>query len=256
MTVSAENLCVKLLRREILHNISVVFPQAVSLVIGGNGSGKSTLLKTLAGIIPAVSGRVFMGDTPADTLSPVEIARRCAILLQNPDAPPDMKVCELVSAGRFAYGRSDRKGKEAINAALADAGIEPFRERKIGTLSGGERRKAFLARALAQESRILLLDEPDSALDAAAKDVLRQTLCQLQKRRQLTIVMAVHDLDFALDIAAAACGIKGGKVLFAGDAQAVITPENFQRLFDISCRIISNENGSSNLHINYSKLNS
>ncbi len=256
MNISAENLCVKLNGREILHNITVDFHRGISLLIGGNGSGKSTLLKAIAGVIPPASGRVVMEHCRVDTLPPRELARRCAILLQNPYAPPGMCVAELVTAGRFAYGRNDRRAKEAVNAALADAGVENLRDRKLCTLSGGERRKAFLARALAQESPVLLLDEPDAALDAAARDSLRQTLCRLQKKRQLSVIMAVHDLNFALDIAPETCGIKAGKILFSGATQDVITPENFQKLFGIPCRISPDENGRRHLNICYSKLNS
>ncbi len=256
MNIRAENLSVKLDGKEILHNITIDFKRGISLLIGGNGSGKSTLLKTLAGIIPATSGRAFMGSSRVDMLPQREVARRCAILLQNPYAPPEMSVEEVVYAGRFVHGGNNAANREAVNQALADAGVEVLRRRKTGTLSGGERRKVFLARALAQESRILLLDEPDAALDAAARDSLRQTLYQLQKNRSLTIVMAVHELNFALDIASEICGIKAGNILFSGAAQDMITPENFQRLYDIPCRVSVNENGSGEVHICYSKLNS
>ena len=256
MNIRAENLSVKLDGKEILHNITIDFKRGISLLIGGNGSGKSTLLKTLAGIIQATSGKVFMGCSSVDMLPVRELARRCAILLQNPYASPEMSVEEVVSAGRFVHGGNNNSNREAVNRALCDAGVESLRSRKIGTLSGGEKRKVFLARALAQESRILLLDEPDAALDAAARDSLRQTLYKLQKNRQLSIVMAVHDLNFALDIAAEICGIKAGEILFSGATRDVMTPENFQRLYDIPCRISTNENGSGEVSICYSKLNS
>ena len=153
MKLSAEHLAVRLSGREILHDVSVEFPEErVTLILGGNGSGKSTLLRALAGILPASGGEVRFDGVPLSGMSRREAARRCAILLQDPYAPPEMSVAELAALGRFPHGGRRARTREAVRQALAETGLTALADRRIDTLSGGERRKALPPIAAAPSS--------------------------------------------------------------------------------------------------------
>ena len=239
MKLSADRLTVRLGGRTILHEVGAQFPESgITLVIGGNGCGKSTLLKTLAGILSPVDGTVTLGGTPLARLSRKETARRCAILLQEPYAPPELSVRELTALGRFPYGG----GADAVARAMEAAGVSELAGRKLGTLSGGEKHKAFLARALAQESGVLLLDEPEAALDAAARDELLHTLKRLRDERGLTVVMAVHDLDFGLGAADMVCGLKSGELRFSGSPEAA-TSAVLEELYGLGSTVFRDVRG-------------
>ena len=240
MKLVADRLTVRLGGRTILREVGADFPESgVTLVIGGNGCGKSTLLKTLAGILSPVGGTVTLDGTPLDRLSRKETARRCAILLQEPYAPPELTVRALTALGRFPYGGG---GADAVARAMTLAGVTELADRKMGTLSGGEKHKAFLARALAQGSGVLLLDEPEAALDAAARDELLRTLKRLRAERGLTVVMAVHDLDFGLDAADMVCGLKSGELRFAGPPEAA-TPDVLRELYGLGSTVFRDATG-------------
>ena len=229
--------------REILHDISVEFPaNRISLLAGGNGSGKSTLLKTIAGLIAPDAGEVNFGGMNINSLPRKEMARRCAILLQEPYAPAEMKVAQLAALGRYPYGGGSCNAPE-VKRALEDAGISYAANREVGKLSGGERRKAFLARALAQESELLLLDEPESALDAAARSELLNLLCRLHRERKLTVIMAAHDLDFAVGVTDFVCGIKSGRICFCGEPETAVTTENLHTLLGVDIDLFHDRRG-------------
>jgi len=241
MTLTAEHLTVRRSGRIILRDVSAEFPaSAVTLVIGANGCGKSSLLKALAGIWSAAAGRIVLDGAPLPRLTRRELARKIAILLQEPSAPPELSVRDLAALGRFPHGGG---GGEAVDRALRAAGVAALADRRIGTLSGGEKRKAFLARALAQESGILLLDEPEAALDAAARNELLRTLRELRRERDLTVIMAVHDLDFGLGAADAVCGLKHGELRFFAPPEAAVAPERLRELYGIGCRVFRDETG-------------
>ena len=257
MKLSAEHLAVRLSGREILHDVSVEFPEErVTLILGGNGSGKSTLLRALAGILPASGGEVRFDGVPLSGMSRREAARRCAILLQDPYAPPEISVAELAALGRFPHGGRRARTREAVRQALAETGLTALADRRIDTLSGGERRKAFLARALAQETELMLLDEPEAALDAAARHELLITLRKLRRTRRLTVVMAVHDLDFALGAADLICGLKAGTLRFAAPPEQAATPENLRELYGIGSTVFSDRHGRMRAIPDYSDCNS
>lgn len=242
--VQIQELTVTLGNKKILDRISTAFPAGkTSLILGRNGSGKSTLLKTLAGLLKITAGEVLLHGKNLTGFSRKELARRCAVLLQEPAAPPDMQVATLVMLGRFPHDTGRETDRNAVKRALDDLGIAHLSERKLGTLSGGERRKAFFARALAQETGLLILDEPDAALDAAAKNELLKTLRELKTRRQLTVIMAAHDWDFALNAADFVCGLKHGTLCCSGTPEQIVQPEILQELFGISGIILRDKYG-------------
>ena len=237
MDVKFENLSSFAGKKVILDNISgVIKANTVTLLCGGNGSGKSTLLKLLAGIKKPDSGTVYYNGCDIKSFSSYTRAGMCACLMQNPEAPGNISVRELASLGLYAGGKS--ADRNAVEIALKAVNLLDKAEQKSATLSGGERRRAFLAMTLVQSRDLILLDEPEAALDAKNKCNLLKILQQLKKSGQFTVVMAVHDLDFALETADDVIGLNGGKIEFAGKAGEVITDGNLHRLYGVPAKVI------------------
>jgi iron complex transport system ATP-binding protein len=177
-------------------------PGELITLIGPNGAGKSTLLRTLAGAQPLLSGRVLLDGADLATLSPRQRARRLAITLTEPVDVGLMSVEAVVTLGRLPYrswlGREGDEDRAAVGRALADAGIEGLRHRLLSDLSDGERQRVMVARALAQEPAVLVLDEPTAFLDVARRIELAAILTRLTATTGAAIVLSTHDLGFAL----------------------------------------------------------
>ncbi len=215
--------------REIVHGVSVeVRPGEIVGLVGPNGAGKSTLLRALAGTRPA-TGDIRLLDRPIGEVDRRERARLVAVVEQLPDAPPTMTAGELVALGRFPHlgllRRQSGHDRRVVEAAMRRAGCDAFAGRLLGTLSGGERRRAFIARALAQEARLLLLDEPSANLDAEAQATLFDLLRALAEEGA-GILIVVHDLTSA----AASCDrlllLHQGRTLASGAPSDVVTSEH------------------------------
>ena len=202
MNISVNDLVVKFNKKVILDRMSVKFPDGwVSVICGGNGSGKSTLLKTVAGLVKNSGGSVTYDNCDVKTFSPCHLARKRSVLLQNPSFPAAMRAGELLKLGRYAFSAGKKADECAIFQALSDAGCEDLVDRQLGTLSGGELRKVFLALTLAQEPELLLLDEPEAGLDAGFCSAFPALLKKLVSERKLTVIMVMHNLDLALQCA-------------------------------------------------------
>lgn len=210
-----------------------VAPGEIVGLVGPNGAGKSTLLRALAGARHA-EGEVRLLGTPIEAVDRRERARLIAVVEQLPEAPPTISVRELVALGRFPHlgllRRQSRRDEEVATASMRRAGCEAFAERPLGTLSGGERRRAFVARALAQEPRLFLLDEPSAHLDAEAQATLFALLRGLAAEGAGVLVV-VHDLTTA----AASCDrlalLHRGRVLATGAPREVVTPAHVREAY-------------------------
>ena len=206
-------------------------------VIGPNGSGKTTLLRVLAGVLEPTAGEVRIGGRPAGGLSRVEWARLAAYVPQEEHWEFPFTVEEVVRCGRFAYAtalyREAPEDRDAVGRALEATGLVKLRERPITELSGGERRRAVLARALAQQAPVLLLDEPTTALDLEHRHAIFEGLRALPG----TFVLATHDLD-----AAARCDrilmLAQGRVVADGMPAEVLTEELLRSVFHVNARVI------------------
>lgn len=224
--------------REVLHDVSLtVAPRESVALLGHNGSGKTTLLRVLSGQLAPAGGQVLLeGMTPAG-LAPRERARRIAVVPQRAEFFPSQIVRDMVLLGRYAHlgwwGAYTAHDYAVADQALASAGARELAHRRMGELSGGEVQRVMLARALAQESRLLLLDELAAALDWARVVELFDLLEQ-RRRAGMAIVMAVHDCSLAAQYATRLVGLKQGRVLFDGPPETVFTEENLGALYDLS----------------------
>ncbi len=203
-------------------------------LIGPNGSGKTTLLRALAGILRPSEGAA----RPAGGLTREEVAKRIAFLPQEEHWEFPFPVEEVVSCGRYAHApglfRESVEDHAAVDTALAAAGVAALRGRPITELSGGERRRVMLARALAQRAGALLLDEPTSALDLEHRHAVLAALRDFRG----SVVLATHDLDAAAMCASRVVVLAGGRVVADGAPAAIVTEALLREVFRVDARVL------------------
>ena len=228
----------------------------ITMIIGSNGCGKSTLLKTIARIITPKKGEIKLDGVSLKAQAPKEIAKKMAVLPQSPIVPSGLLVKELVSYGRFPYqsamGGLKEKDIEMVNWAMKVTGIAEFSERSVDSLSGGQRQRAWIAMALAQETEILVLDEPTTYLDMAHQLEILMLLQKLNKEENRTIVMVLHELNNATKFADYLIGVKEGEVVFRGKPLDVITNENLYTLYGIDAKLQLDETGQYPICVDFS----
>jgi len=217
----------------------------ITSIIGPNGCGKSTVLKTISRLLKAKGGTVLINDTDMKELSTKDIAKLLAILPQTPTAPSGLTVEELVAYGRFPYqkgfGRLSPEDKMVISWALQVTHLEQFADREIGSLSGGQRQKVWIAMALAQQTGTILLDEPTTYLDLAHQVEVLELLADLNREQNCTIVMVLHDLNLASRFSDYLLAMKDGHVVKYGGPEEVMTNDILRECFNIDAKIIKEE---------------
>jgi cobalamin transport system ATP-binding protein len=195
-------------------------------LIGPNGAGKTTALRAIAGLVE-YDGDVRVLARDSRTLARKELARQIALVPQVPVIPGDITVRAYVLLGRTPhlgyFGSEGRADHRAVDAALEQLDLVPFAERRLDTLSGGERQRATLARALAQDAPVLLLDEPTAALDMGRQQQVLEIVDRLRARRGLTVLSTMHDLTLAGQYADRLLLLDGGHLVAAGTANEVLT---------------------------------
>lgn len=221
-------------------------------VIGANGAGKSTLLRALAGVLPC-SGEVLIDDTPVRRLRARDRARLLAYAPQAPALPVDMTVFDYALLGRTPYipylGRESRRDREVTASVLERLDLSSFASRTLGHLSGGERQRVVLARALAQQAPVLLLDEPTTALDLGHQQQVLELLDRLRLADGLTVVTTLHDLSLAGQYADSMMLIAGGRVAASGAPAEVLTERLIGEHFDARVRVGTGAGGRPEVHL-------
>ena len=230
----------------------------ITTIIGPNGCGKSTLLKTIGRILKQKSGKIFLQEQNMAAISTKEIAKRLAFLSQNPEAPSQLKVEELVTYGRYPHrkrvGVLTKEDTEMIEWAMSVTKTSEFRSREISQLSGGQRQKVWLAMALAQETDILLLDEPTTYLDMAHQLDVLKIVERLNKRHQCTIVMVLHDINHAARFSDELIAMKNGEIIKVGPPKEILTEEVMEGIFQIHAKIMIDEDNGSPVCYGYDTL--
>ena len=231
---------------QILCDVSAAFPQGkITVVLGPNGSGKSTLLKSLIRLNTEVSGRVVLGGEDVAAMSQQALSRRVAYLPQARSIP-DITVGRLVMHGRFPYlsypRRYRKEDHEKVRDALRWMGLTDFAERKMENLSGGQRQKVYLAMALAQDTDVILMDEPTTFLDIRNQLEMLELIHRLSAEGK-TVVMILHDFDLTLRYADHCLLMGEGRALCAGSAQEVLSSPELAKVFGVTPRFYETEDG-------------
>ena len=243
--LAADDVRVALGGRPVLAGVSARFaPGAVSVVLGPNGAGKSTLLACLAGLRPPDGGKVTLGDRPITGWLPPERARALGFLPQIPEIAWPVSVETLVGLGRLPWrgASSAAEDKAAIAAALDTVGMSAFARRDATSLSGGERARVLLARALAGAPRFLLADEPLAGLDPGRQlDAI--ALFRAQAAAGLGVVLTLHDLPLAARVADRLLLLHEGRLVAEGTPADVLTPERLAQVYGIRARVAAGETG-------------
>ncbi|MGF1540842.1 MAG: ABC transporter ATP-binding protein [Pleurocapsa sp.] len=228
----------------IVRNLDLAIPAGkITVLVGANGCGKSTLLRGLARLLKPKSGKVYLDGKEISRLKSKTIAQKLAMLTQSPIAPEGLTVRDLAAMGRYPYQnwlqQWSKEDEEKIQEALSITTMTELSERALDSLSGGQRQRAWIAMILAQDTDILLLDEPTTYLDLAHQVELLDLLQQLHETKGKTIVMVLHDLNLACRYADYLVAIQQGKVYAMGTPKQVMTEEMVQEVFNLECRIVS-----------------
>ncbi|MDG4657402.1 ABC transporter ATP-binding protein [Ectobacillus antri] len=226
----------------IIDKLNLEIPKGeITVFIGGNGCGKSTLLRSLARLLKPSSGTVLLEGEAIDKLPTKEVARRMAILPQGPIAPEGLTVLQLVKQGRYPYQswfkQWSQRDEQAVQNALAATGMTELADRQVDSLSGGQRQRAWIAMTLAQETEIILLDEPTTYLDMTHQIEILDLLFELNEKEKRTVVMVLHDLNLACRYAHHIVAIRDKKVYAQGKPEDIISCQLVRDVFRMECQI-------------------
>jgi iron complex transport system ATP-binding protein len=242
-TLSATGVTVAYDGVDVVHEASLeLLPGQVTVLVGPNGSGKSTLLRTVARLQRARSATLTLDDgTDGFALSPREFSRQVALLTQGRPTPSGLTVRDVVEFGRYPYrgrwGRSDPGGREAVDRALGMTGVAELAERGAEHLSGGQLQRVWLAGCLAQETGVLLLDEPTTYLDLRYQVELLDLIRDLADDHGIAVGVVLHDLDQAAAVADRIVLLRAGRVIADGGPEAVLTPQRLTDTYGIRIEV-------------------
>ncbi|MDQ0194655.1 ABC transporter ATP-binding protein [Paenibacillus wynnii] len=227
----------------IFENLNLSIPKGkITVFIGSNGCGKSTLLRSMARLLKPQHGSVLLDGDHIAAMSTKEVARKLAILPQGPTAPEGLTVLQLVKQGRYPYQtwlkQWSREDEAIVKNALESTGMSELSERTVDSLSGGQRQRAWIAMTLAQETPIILLDEPTTYLDLTHQIEVLDLLYEMNDRDQRTIVMVLHDINLACRYADHIVAIRDGKIEAQGFPGEVVNVQLIEKVFRLKCEII------------------
>ena len=241
-TLSFEHVSAGYHNRLVLKDISIIFPpDKISALIGPNGAGKSTLIKTASGIIPVTNGLVKVNGFDVSKVNSLERARLISVIPQARNLPSAFTVREVVLMGRTAYsgwfGQFSKKDFEIVELAMHRTDTFALAERRIGELSGGEAQRVLLARAIAQQSKVMLLDEPTTHLDIQYQISLLDLILKLTKEDHLVVVLAIHDLNLVSRYADHIALLVDGRIQADGSPADVLRPDILSTAYQLEMKI-------------------
>lgn len=227
----------------IAENLSVTIPDGhFTAIIGPNGCGKSTLLRTLSRLMTPQRGHVYLDGEHIQRFASKEVAKRIGLLAQNATTPGDITVQELVARGRYPhqplFTRWRKEDDAAVSRAMQATGITHLAAQSVDTLSGGQRQRAWIAMVLAQETAIMLLDEPTTWLDISHQVDLLELLRELNQEKGYTLAAVLHDLNQACRYATHLIALRDGKIIAEGAPKTIVTAELIEAVYGMRCTII------------------
>ena len=238
-----QSLSVAIDHKTILEDISLnVHPGEILAVVGPNGAGKTTLIRTISGFLQPTKGKVIIANRDSITMNPKLRARYIGVVPQARSLPGAYTVLQTVMMGRTPhmgwFGHPGMQDTQKVNQVLIDTDTFTLSERRIGELSGGEQQRILLARALAQNSPILLLDEPTAHLDLQYQSSILNLVSNASKHDGLAVLLAAHDLNLVALYADQVAILVGGRVIAIGSPHQVLTQQNIEAAFQVPVRII------------------
>ena len=227
----------------VAEGLTVAIPDGkFTAIIGPNGCGKSTLLRTLSRLMKPTAGNVWLDGEEIHRFATKEVARRIGLLAQNASAPGDISVAELVARGRYPHQPMFTRWREedqlAVTSAMRATNIQDLADQPVDTLSGGQRQRAWIAMVLAQETSIMLLDEPTTWLDISHQIDLLELLSDLNREKGYTLAAVLHDLNQACRYATHLIALRDGKIVAEGAPKEIVTPELIEAIYGLRCMII------------------
>ena len=245
-------------KKIIIDGVDITIPSnKISVIIGSNGCGKSTLLKTLARLIKPISGDIVIDGKKVTSMPSKQLAKVLGLLPQSPVAPEGLTVLQLVKQGRFPYQswrqQWTEKDEEIVMNALKATGTEQLRDRPVDELSGGQRQRAWIAMTLAQDTDIILLDEPTTYLDLTHQIEVLDLLFELNQQQKRTIIMVLHDINLACRYADHIITVRDRGVYRQGKPEEIMTTELVSHVFDLECQMTSDPIFGTPLCIPYGK---
>ncbi|MBR4134870.1 MAG: ABC transporter ATP-binding protein [Bacteroidales bacterium] len=235
-------------QQPIFQDLSVTLEEGeFCAVVGPNGSGKTTLLKCIAGLLNPASGHILVGGQDLRQYNHMEFARKVSFVPQHQDTIFDMSVFEMVMMGRNPYQKhwqmQSAEDEDVVMEMLEKCHIAQYKDRNISALSGGELQRTLIARAMAQQTPVMLLDEPLSNLDVSHKFEIMDILAELNTAEKVTIVIVIHDFTMAIEYARQALLMQSGRVLAHDDVRAVLTPDSLRECFALDDSLQVTEQG-------------
>ncbi|MET4581043.1 iron complex transport system ATP-binding protein [Conyzicola nivalis] len=242
-TLSIENLTLGYADRTVIDGLDLVVPAGkVTAIVGANACGKSTLLRSMSRLLAPRTGRVVLDGRDVHRMPAKQLARTLGLLPQSPIAPEGITVADLVGRGRHPHqgilSRWSREDDIAVAEALEATETAALAERSVDELSGGQRQRVWIAMALAQQTDLLLLDEPTTFLDVSHQIEVLDLLTDLNSTRGTTIVMVLHDLNLAARYSDHLVALSAGRVHAQGSPAEVLTEEVVRTVFGLDSRVI------------------
>jgi iron complex transport system ATP-binding protein len=240
--IEAEKLSLSYGETLIINELDLQIPKGeITVFIGGNGCGKSTLLRSIARLLKPKSGAVLLDGESIAKCSTKDVAKKMAILPQSPIAPEGLTVLQLVKQGRFPHQtwlkQWSEEDEEKVGRALKATRLEHLKERTVDSLSGGQRQRAWIAMTLAQDTDIILLDEPTTYLDMTHQIEILDLLFELNERENRTVIMVLHDLNLACRYAHNVVAIKDQNVYAQGKPEHTINCKLVKDVFEMDCEV-------------------
>ncbi|QDP99870.1 ABC transporter ATP-binding protein [Lysinibacillus fusiformis] len=226
----------------IIENLDLTIPMnEITVLIGANGCGKSTLLRSIARLLKPKQGSVLLDGSDVFKLSTKQVAKKLSILPQSPVAPEGLTVLQLVKQGRYPHQswrkQWTQKDEEIVLNALKATGVEHLQDKLVDELSGGQRQRAWIAMTLAQDTDIILLDEPTTYLDLTHQIEVLDLLFVLNQQQNRTIIMVLHDINLACRYADHIVTVRDRAVFKQGKPEEIMTTSLVKHVFDLECQI-------------------